>query len=609
MRWGSYICNQINHLKLWNMPRRLKIQKKTGLEFDMRQGRPMPDLDLDEEEYKEPDTWTIITALNRVLDVAQGSGLEPEFFETCKNPLAYLREQLGLTDMQIVVMALLIEAGEPLSWKKMGNYLNCSRLMMMTYTEEIEEMVKKRWFVRRGTHEIGGYFEGFALTRGLITALRHNQVFVPEKIDGLTEQQFVDKLESHIDKNINDRHVDFKDDAEWMMQLVEANPHLPLCHEVLKFDDIFTQSLLLMIVYDYAQWEGSDGEGLQLDTINDLYPEDWECNCLRQRLRNGDHPLIRCGYIEHKCSDDGMASTEQFMLTRKAKEELLSAYKPSHSKCRRMQRNDRFLKSCATIKEKALFFNDSEQQQIERVTKLLSVENFPSIQQRLEEQGMRKGFACLFYGGPGTGKTETVLQIARQTGRDLMQVDIAGMRDKYVGESEKNIKAVFARYRELCKNSEVMPILFFNEADAIINKRTENIEHSVDKMDNAMHNIILQEIEDLDGILIATTNLTSNLDKAFERRFLFKVEFHKPSTEVKAKIWGSMLKNISQEDALQLATHFDFSGGQIENIARKRTVDYILSGQYASLDEIEGYCRTELLDNKKERHHIQGFSV
>ena len=65
-----------------------------------------------------------------------------------------------------------------------------------------------------------------------------------------------------------------------------------------------------------------------------------------------------------------------------------------------------------------------------------------------------------------------------------------------------------------------------------INKRTENISHSVEKMDNAMQNIILQEIEDLEGILIATTNLTSNLDSAFERRFLFKVEFNKPATDV-----------------------------------------------------------------------------
>ena len=559
------------------------------------------------DEFKEPDTWTIITALDRVLDMAEDSQLSDDFWESVKNPLAFLRQELGLTNIQIVVLAIMIEAGEAVTWKRLGHFLGCSRLSMMVYSEEIEELVSKRWAVRKGAREMGAFFEGIALSYGVVTALRHNKVFVPEKIDGLTEQQFVDKLESHIEKNMNDRSIDFKDDEEWMLQLIKANPHLPLCHDLLMFDDIHVQSLLLLIVVDYAQWEGSDGEGLTFQTIDGLYPEEYDCDFMREGLRSGTHPLIQCGYIEHKCNE-GQADTEQYMLTRKAKAELLSAYTPSHSKCRRMkQDNSRFLKNHDSIKEKSLFFNTSEQEQIERLTSLLSTENLPSVQERLEEQGMRKGFACLFYGAPGTGKTETVLQIARQTGRDIMQVDIAGLRDKWVGESEKNIKDVFARYRNLCQTCEVMPILFFNEADAIINKRTENVEHSVDKMDNAMQNIILQEIEDLDGILIATTNLTSNLDKAFERRFLYKVEFHKPDTDVKTKIWRSMLKDISADDARQLASHFDFSGGQIENIARKRTVDYILSGKFASLDEIEGYCRAELLSGK-ERRSI-GFNV
>ena len=558
------------------------------------------------DEFKEPDTWTIITALDRILDLAQDSQLSDEFWKSVKNPLAFLNKELGLTNVQIVALAMLIEAGEPMSWKSMGNYLGCSRLSIMVYSEEIEELVTKRWAIHKGVHEIGGFFEGIALVRGVVTALRHNKTFVPEKIDGLNEQQFVDKLERHVEKNMNDRNAVFNDDEEWMREFAKANPHLPLCHEVLKFDDIHVQSLLLLIVVDYAQWEGSDGEGLTFQTIDGLYPEEYDCDFMREGLRDGTHPLIQCGYIEHKCNE-GQADTEQYMLTRKAKSELLSAYTPSHSKCRRMRPDDRFLKSHDAIREKSLFFNTSEQEQIERLTSLLSTETLPSIQKRLEEQGMRKGFACLFYGAPGTGKTETVLQIARQTGRDLMQVDVAGLRDKWVGESEKNIKEVFARYRRLCQNSEVMPILFFNEADAIINKRTENVEHSVDKMDNAMQNIILQEIEDLDGILIATTNLTSNLDKAFERRFLYKVEFHKPDTDVKTKIWRSMLKDISADDARQLASHFDFSGGQIENIARKRTVDYILSGKLTSLDEIEGYCRAELLGGKE--HKSIGFNV
>ena len=111
------------------------------------------------DDFKEPDSWTIITALNRVLDVAQDSQLSDEYWEVCKNPLAYLRQELGLTNVQIVVLAIMIEAGEAVSWKRFGDYLGCSRLSIMVYSEEIEELVTKRWATRRGTREIGGCFE------------------------------------------------------------------------------------------------------------------------------------------------------------------------------------------------------------------------------------------------------------------------------------------------------------------------------------------------------------------------------------------------------------------------------------------------------------------
>lgn len=125
-----------------------------------------------------------------------------------------------------------------------------------------------------------------------------------------------------------------------------------------------------------------------------------------------------------------------------------------------------------------------------------------------------------FYGTPGTGKTETVLQIARKTGRDLIQVNVSEVKSMWVGESEKNIKGIFDDYKQKVKQSVKAPILLFNEADAIIGKRQVGAERAVEKMENSIQNIILQEIEQLDGILIATTNLAENMDKAFERRFL-----------------------------------------------------------------------------------------
>lgn len=176
----------------------------------------------------------------------------------------------------------------------------------------------------------------------------------------------------------------------------------------------------------------------------------------------------------------------------------------------------------------------------------------------------------------------------------------------WVGESEKNVKAIFDRYRKAVSESERAPILFFNEADAIISKRTENVARAVDKMENALQNIILQEIENLEGVLIATTNLTKNMDTAFERRFLYKIEFEKPSVEAKRSIWLSMLPSLSNDDAALLAASYDFSGGQIENITRKQAVEEILTGCAADINRIVEFCDEECLD-AKPHHKSIGF--
>ena len=208
------------------------------------------------------------------------------------------------------------------------------------------------------------------------------------------------------------------------------------------------------------------------------------------------------------------------------------------------------------------------------------------------------GHNILLIGAPGTGKTETVYQLARQTGRDIMRVDVDKIKSCWVGESEKNIKALFDRYRNICKNSKLAPILLFNEADAVLGVRMEGASRAVDKMENSIQNIILQEMETLEGIMIATTNLTTNLDKAFERRFLYKIRFDKPSVGSRSKIWQSMLPGLSEKDAQTLASQFDLSGGEIENIARKHSVNAILSGKDSiDIKEIIATCRQERINN------------
>jgi len=227
---------------------------------------------------------------------------------------------------------------------------------------------------------------------------------------------------------------------------------------------------------------------------------------------------------------------------------------------------------------------------------------YQEITSRMKSAGFRCGFTCLFYGAPGTGKTETVLQLARQTGRDIMQVDVSRIKSCWVGESEKNIKSLFETYNEKVKKSNKTPILLFNEADAIINKRQEGAERAVDKMENSIQNIILQEMEKLDGILIATTNLAQNMDKAFERRFLYKVKFEKPTLEARMHIWHEMIPTLSESDTKTLAERYDFSGGQIENIARHNAINGILYGDKGStIEALMNYCDNERLETKQIR--------
>ena len=219
---------------------------------------------------------------------------------------------------------------------------------------------------------------------------------------------------------------------------------------------------------------------------------------------------------------------------------------------------------------------------------------------------MREGLNIIFYGAPGTGKTESCLQLARESGRDILVVDVSKLKDKYVGNSEKQVRGLFKYYSDLVKQSEKAPILLFNEADAIFGRRMENAEQGVDKMNNALQNIILQEMETISGVLIATTNLETSLDPAFERRFLMKVRFDMPDAGARQKIWKTMLPELTDKDAEKLAIKYEFSGGQIENISRKSTINYIIEGEKATIEDLAKYCDEERFTNNRVRRTI-GF--
>jgi SpoVK/Ycf46/Vps4 family AAA+-type ATPase len=143
---------------------------------------------------------------------------------------------------------------------------------------------------------------------------------------------------------------------------------------------------------------------------------------------------------------------------------------------------------------------------------------------------------------------------------------------------------------------EVAPILFLNECDQIIGKRV-GIRNSVDQMTNALQNILLEQMEQFNGIMIGTTNLTKNMDDAFERRWLMKFEFEAPNDMAKMSIWKSAIKGLRQQEALALVQQFDFTPGEINNVARRFVVESLLGLQKNRLETLIDLCRSEHYQN------------
>ena len=177
----------------------------------------------------------------------------------------------------------------------------------------------------------------------------------------------------------------------------------------------------------------------------------------------------------------------------------------------------------------------------------------------------------IFYGSAGTGKTATALALAKELKKQILSFDCSKILSMYIGESEKNVRAIFDNYKEICKQTKSEPILLLNEADQFLSNRVEGNTSSSDKMHNQMQNIFLEQIERFDGILIATTNLLDSIDKAFSRRFNYKIEFIKPSEKQREELWKKLIPN-----KLPLENDFDFkklssyslTGGQIELIIK-----------------------------------------
>ena len=549
---------------------------------------------------------TLLRAIERVVEVSKDSKLKAEAKAEMADEVRYVAERYGITERQAILFCVCMERGpRRVDYDDLASHLDVSNIRILSYAEDIDALVRRRLLRYRDAKDE----DEFDIPQPVIKALKHNEVYELPARTGLDCASLFEVL-NELFEDLDDDAITPNDLITEINALFKDNPQVSFAKQVKELSRLSPQDKLLLLFFCH-RLVNKDDDDIRFGQMEDCFVNSAAFINAKGLLRSGEHPLMQKKLIEHRC-EDGIADTSRYKLTEQTKRTLLAEMKINSSEetlADVIKAND--------LKAKEMFYVEENQKQVTELQSFLAPEKYNEIRERMQKTGFRTGFACLFYGGPGTGKTETAYQLARETGRDIMIVDVPQIKSKWVGDSEKNIKALFDRYRELVKKNNplpfgggregAVPILLFNEADAIIGIRKQGAQSAVDKMENSIQNIILQEMETLDGIMIATTNLTQNLDSAFERRFLYKIKFEKPDATVRQRLWQSMMPTLSDADAHILATGYDFSGGQIENISRKATINAILHGDESnSLSQLTAYCNAERLDSHGSSRRI-GF--
>ena len=530
---------------------------------------------------------TLLQAIEKVVELAEDSKMSEEFMLKAAPEISLLAESYGITERQAVLFCVCMEKGpNRVDYDDLASYLDLNKIGVLSYASDIDALVRRRLLKFRDVKDE----DDFDIPTVVIRSLKHTEVYQLPQRTGLDCAAMFELLDQWFE-DLDDDAISPHALCEELQQLFEDNPQVSFVKHLKAY--YLSDEDEMMVAYFAHRLVNRDDDDIRFRDIEDLYDNKADFTNAKGKLRSGEHKLQEKKLIEHK-SVDGLADVTRYKLTETAKRELLAEMKINATEEKLANMLD-----ASKLTQKQLFFPKDIQRQVEELGSFLQPENYQKIQERMKEKGFRYGFACLFYGSPGTGKTETVYQLAKKTGRNIMVVDVPQLKSMWVGQSEKNVKALFDRYREQVKRAKLTPILLFNEADAIIGKRKNGAENAVDKMENSLQNIILQEMEQLDGIMIATTNLQQNMDKAFERRFLYKIKFDKPTEEARAHIWHEMIPDLSELDVHTLASKYDFSGGQIENIARHYAIDTILHGQAEDvLPMLIRHCDNERLDEK-----------
>ena len=537
----------------------------------------------------------VLDCIGKIFEKSKECKLEDSFFPKIDKELSFLSEYFRTTKSQSFFISLVFALnykGDTVDINDLIEYFDCNPMKILEYSDDFNFLYSSGIFEKQRlviNFKLTGSNDQYTINEKITEAILNNDP-MPEilkhKITNIFE--LLEKL-YNLGEQRDNEVISTKELFKQAKELIAAHSHFPLIKKIeqLKFsiDDTY---LYLYLIWKTIIGRRTNYIGIVLEGIYDNATK--RLNYM-QKFLSEENALIKNNLVEiikaNFFNDTEMELTDY-------SNNLLSECDLNLFMIKKKMDN---VISPNDIPYRELIFSKSEMDQLFLLKDLLKDEKFKEIQKRLTDKNLPKGVTALLHGAPGTGKTEIIKQLAKETGREIMKVEISQSKSMWFGESEKIIKRIFTDYNSFAKECIKTPILFFNEADAIFSTRREVGTSNTVQTENAIQNIILEELENFEGILIATTNLVNNLDSAFERRFLFKIKFQKPDVSIRTRIWQLKMPFLTEEESLLLAEKFDFSGGQIDNILRKKEIHEIIHGEKVPLTKLISFCSEETLVN------------
>lgn len=539
------------------------------------------------DTIKEFNVLKLISEIGKRLD---GSKLFPELLNELSAPLSELGVYLGISTNQAalftVIFVLQIKINH-IDIREIISFLDISFIDSINLKTDLDALIEKNIILadqdnRRKSKKTDFVRSNFTVDPDITESIYNNQPIIVKTPESVDIYSFVSMVSKLIDDRSNE-NINTVELYNLVEELEIKNTHINAILKIKNTLPIEDRTIYYEIANDHLRGFPSSMES----TIRDIYFTPRKRLLKIRELVEKSNKLFDLDLIN--LTDAKFANDCNLTLTDNGIEFIFEHDAELFTRSKKIK--NVLLSQDITFKE--MFYDKELEKQINFLTDSLSTENFDLLQLRLSGLGLSKGVTAILHGYSGCGKTETCYQIAKATNRDVLMVDISQSKSMWFGESEKLVKSIFSRYKRICADSDITPILLINEADALLGTRKENSRSNVAQTENSIQNILLEEMERFEGIMIATTNLAGNLDTAFERRFLFKIKFDKPSIEIKSKIWESKLPWLKNDCITKLATDFSFSGGEIDNIARKTIIHEVLTGIKPDTHDIYSFCQEE----------------